>query len=56
MKLVEDERIRPVIYPEHYIGLEDIPDALRDLEAHKTWGRAIVRINERAEAEQKARL
>lgn len=56
MELVDAGKIKPVIYKEDYRGLEDVPGALGDLKAHKAWGRAIVRINEAAEAEQKARL
>jgi D-arabinose 1-dehydrogenase-like Zn-dependent alcohol dehydrogenase len=56
MELVDAGNIKPVIYKEHYRGLEDVPRALEDLKAHKAWGRAIVRINEAAENEHKARL
>lgn len=57
MKLVEAGRIKPVIYKEQYDGaLEAIPKALEDLKAHRTWGRAIVRINKEGETEQKAKL
>ena len=56
MKLVDSGSIRPIIYKEEYMGLEAIPRALGDLRTHKAWGRAILRINEEAEAEQKAKL
>ncbi|KAF2467151.1 zeta-crystallin [Lindgomyces ingoldianus] len=62
MGLVEAGRIKPVIYKEQYQGLGEICRALEDLQMHKTWGRAILRINEgmevdiETEAEQKARL
>ncbi|KAI4951007.1 hypothetical protein J4E86_007516 [Alternaria arbusti] len=58
MKLVEDGKIRPVIYKEDYWGLETVSRALEDVRERKTWGRAVIRISE-AEAdktEQKARL
>ncbi|KAF2192253.1 NAD(P)-binding protein [Zopfia rhizophila CBS 207.26] len=56
MKLVDGGRIKPVIYKEQYKGLEQIARALKDLEAHRTWGRAILTINEQAEAEQRPKL
>ncbi|KAH9863267.1 hypothetical protein IAQ61_009544 [Plenodomus lingam] len=58
MKLVDARRIKPVIYKEVYMGLEAVPRALEDAKEHKAWGRAILRIDESAEAEDanKARL
>lgn len=58
MKLVEDGKIRPVIYNEDYWGLEAVSRALEDVRARKAWGRAVIRIFEAEEdkAEQKARL
>ncbi|PSN70127.1 NAD(P)-binding protein [Corynespora cassiicola Philippines] len=50
-KLVDQGHIRPVIYRESYDGLEELPRALDDLEKHKVWGRAVLRVNEDAEAE-----
>ncbi|KAJ4373996.1 transcription elongation factor spt5 [Neocucurbitaria cava] len=51
MKLVETGKIRPVVYKEEYWGLEAVPRALEDARRHKSWGRAILRINEDAERE-----
>jgi transcription elongation factor SPT5 len=58
MKLVEDGKIRPVIYKENYWGLEAVSRALEDVSARKTWGRAVVRVCEDEEDsnEEKARL
>ena len=56
MRLVEEGKVKAVIYNEDYRGLEAVPRALRALEAHKAWGRAVLRINEEAENEVKAKL
>lgn len=56
MSLVDSGSIKPVIYPTEYRGLEELPKALEDLRSKKVWGRAILRINEDAEAAGKARL
>ncbi|KAH3982841.1 hypothetical protein HBH51_035310 [Parastagonospora nodorum] len=58
MKMVDQGKIKPVIYKEDYRGLESVSRALEDAKTHKAWGRAILRINEGAEEElnSKARL
>lgn len=55
MSLVESGKIQPVIYKEEYRGLEAVPKALQDAKDHKAWGRAILRIDERAEKELQQR-
>lgn len=49
MRLVEQGRIEPVIYKENYVGPESVPKALEDAKTHKSWGRAVLRIDEGAE-------
>ncbi|KAI4936400.1 hypothetical protein J4E85_001730 [Alternaria conjuncta] len=58
MNLVEDGKIRPVIYKEDYWGLEAVSRALEDVRERKAWGRAVIRVCEVEEdtTEQKARL
>ena len=59
MGLVNDGKIKPIIYREEYRGLEAVPKALEDAKHHRTWGRAVLRIDENAEKEfeqQKAKL
>ncbi|KAF2265293.1 zeta-crystallin [Lojkania enalia] len=56
MKLVESRKIKPVIYKEKFEGLASIPQALIDLKERKTWGRAVVRINEEAERGERPKL
>ncbi|KAF1934051.1 zeta-crystallin [Didymella exigua CBS 183.55] len=59
MKLVDSGKIQPVIYKEEYRGVEAVPQALKDAENHKSWGRAVLRIDDNAENElqrQKSRL
>ncbi|KAF2856872.1 NAD(P)-binding protein [Plenodomus tracheiphilus IPT5] len=58
MKLVDAGKIEPVIYKEQYMGLEAVPRALEDAKEHRTWGRAVLRINEDAEKDDldRARL
>ncbi|USP82615.1 Quinone oxidoreductase-like protein 2 -like protein [Curvularia clavata] len=46
LRLVEGGSIRPVVYKENYGGLDAVSKALQDVKAHKTWGRAVVRICE----------
>jgi NADPH:quinone reductase-like Zn-dependent oxidoreductase len=46
MKMVEEGKIRPVVYKEEYWGLEAVPRALENAKQHKTWGRAVLRIDE----------
>jgi D-arabinose 1-dehydrogenase-like Zn-dependent alcohol dehydrogenase len=57
--MVEDGKIQPVIYAKNYLGLDAVPEALKDAQKHKTWGRAVLRINEGAETyllQKKSRL
>jgi D-arabinose 1-dehydrogenase-like Zn-dependent alcohol dehydrogenase len=56
MTFVENGSIKPVIFKEKYDGLSSIPRALEDLKGRKTWGRAVLTINEQAENEQAAKL
>ncbi|KAH8723910.1 zeta-crystallin [Phaeosphaeriaceae sp. PMI808] len=57
MRLVEEEKIKPIIYKEVYDGLDSVRRALEDAKAHKVWGRAVLRIDElEREESQKARL
>lgn len=51
MKLVEAGKIQPVIYKEDYRGLDSVPRALEDAREHRAWGRAVLRIYEKAEIE-----
>ncbi|KAH9868574.1 hypothetical protein J1614_007646 [Plenodomus biglobosus] len=51
MRLVDAGKIEPVIYKEQYLGLEAVPRALMDANEHRAWGRAVLRINEKAETE-----
>ena len=58
MKMVEQDKIKPVIFKEDYRGLESLSRALEDAKTHKAWGRAILRIGEGEEdgLNRKARL
>ncbi|KAH8638183.1 hypothetical protein IG631_05953 [Alternaria alternata] len=60
IKLVDDGKIRPIIYKEEYAGLETVSKALEDVKARKAWGRSVVRICDekqmRENGGQKARL
>lgn len=51
MKMVDEGLIKPVVYKKNYVGLDSIPRALEDMEARKTWGRALVTIAEEAAEE-----
>lgn len=56
MKLVENGKIRPVIYKEEYKGLESVARAMEDAKTHKAWGRAVLRIGEGSESGAKPKL
>ncbi|CAN9228821.1 unnamed protein product [Alternaria alternata] len=60
IKLVDNGKIRPIIYKEEYAGLEMVSKALEDVKARKAWGRSVVRICDeeqmRENGGQKARL
>jgi D-arabinose 1-dehydrogenase-like Zn-dependent alcohol dehydrogenase len=58
MALVKDAKIKPVIYTEAYRGLGELPRAMEDLKARRVYGRAVLRIDEKAEVEaaEKAKL
>lgn len=51
MSLVDSGKIQPVIYKEEYQGLEAVSRALQDAKDHKAWGRAILRVDDKAERE-----
>jgi D-arabinose 1-dehydrogenase-like Zn-dependent alcohol dehydrogenase len=51
MQLVDNGCIKPIIYDAEYRGLEAISEALEDAKEHRAWGRAVLRINEKAEEE-----
>jgi NADPH:quinone reductase-like Zn-dependent oxidoreductase len=55
MGMVEAGQIEPVIYSEDYRGLEVVVRALEDAKTHKAWGRAVLRINEETEGEEKSK-
>jgi NADPH:quinone reductase-like Zn-dependent oxidoreductase len=55
MEMIRGGKIKPVIWKEKY-GLDDVPQALQDLQAHRVAGRAVVTIDDKAEDELKARL
>jgi D-arabinose 1-dehydrogenase-like Zn-dependent alcohol dehydrogenase len=55
MRLVEEGKVKPVVYREVYRGLEGVGRALEDMKMRKTWGRAVLRIGEDVE-DAKARL
>jgi NADPH:quinone reductase-like Zn-dependent oxidoreductase len=56
MTMVDQGKIKPVIYRERYEGLSEVSRALMDLKERRTWGRAIVTIDEKAETELMSKL
>ncbi|ORY19701.1 zeta-crystallin [Clohesyomyces aquaticus] len=56
MKMVDQGKIKPVIYKKKYEGLRDVSEALLDLKERRTWGRAIVTINGHGETEVAPKL
>jgi NADPH:quinone reductase-like Zn-dependent oxidoreductase len=55
MQMVEEGKIRPVIYDEEYRGLGSVVRALEDARTHKAWGRAVLRIDEEGEGGKKSK-
>lgn len=53
MKLVQEGKIQPLIYKESYRGLQSITTAMEDARTHKTWGRAVLTIDEAVDAERR---
>ncbi|KAH8906195.1 NAD(P)-binding protein [Coniochaeta sp. PMI_546] len=47
--LIDEGKIRPVVYDEVYKGLESVPRALKDLEERKVWGKAVVQVDQEEE-------
>ncbi|OIW25952.1 NAD(P)-binding protein [Coniochaeta ligniaria NRRL 30616] len=47
--LIEEGKIKPVVYDEVYKGLESVPRALKDLEDRKVWGKAVVQVDDEEE-------
>lgn len=52
MGLVSSGKLVPQVYDPIFDGLDKVVDGLRDLEARKTWGKAVVRVRK----EDKAKL
>jgi len=44
LQLIESDRLKPVIYEPLYDGLETVSGALADLDARRTWGKAVIRV------------
>jgi len=56
-EMIRRGKIRSTIYEHRYEGLEQVPQALKDLGSRKIWGKAVVKINPTAEEKDKrARL
>ncbi|KAF2755405.1 zeta-crystallin [Pseudovirgaria hyperparasitica] len=56
MKLANEGKIKPVIYNVEYAGLESVPRALKDMEARKPWGRAIITIADEEALKDRSKL
>ena len=56
-EMIRRGKIRSTIYEHRYEGLDQVPQALKDLAGRKIWGKAVVKINPMAdEKDPKARL
>ncbi|OCF36713.1 alcohol dehydrogenase [Kwoniella heveanensis BCC8398] len=42
--LLQEGKVKQVLYPKQYVGLEKVSEGLGDIESRKTWGKAVVRI------------
>jgi len=42
MKMLEAGQLRPTVFEREYKGLESIVTAMKDLQARKVWGKAVV--------------
>jgi NADPH2:quinone reductase len=44
MSLLSSGKVVPILYEPVYDGLDDVTQALADLEGRKTWGKAVIRV------------
>ena len=44
MRLVDDGKIKPVVYNGKYTGVDGVKKGLLDMETRSVWGRAVVEI------------
>ncbi|WVQ99274.1 hypothetical protein IAU59_006406 [Kwoniella sp. CBS 9459] len=44
LDLLQEGKVKQVLYPKEYIGLDRVSEGLGDIESRKTWGKAVVRI------------
>ncbi|KAH6667089.1 quinone oxidoreductase [Plectosphaerella plurivora] len=54
--LIDDGKIVPVVYDHEYRGLESVSQVLKDLASRRTWGKAIVRLEQPTAKPVEARL
>ncbi|KAH7353969.1 quinone oxidoreductase [Plectosphaerella cucumerina] len=54
--LIDDGKIVPVVYDHEYRGLESVSQALKDLAGRRTWGKAIIRLEQPTAVSVGARL
>jgi NADPH2:quinone reductase len=41
----ESGLLRPTVYEQEYIGLDSVKRAMKDLQARKVWGKAVIRLD-----------
>ncbi|WVF71614.1 hypothetical protein IAT40_006422 [Kwoniella sp. CBS 6097] len=44
LDLLQEGKVKQILYPKRYIGLEKVSEGLGDIENRKTWGKAVVKI------------
>jgi hypothetical protein len=55
-QMVDSGAIKSVVYDKSYNGLGDIQNALMDMDTHKVWGRAVVRVLQDGDTTTKSRI
>lgn len=46
--LISSGRLVPTVFEPSYDGLKSVPQGLLDIEARKTWGKAVIRVKSEA--------
>jgi NADPH2:quinone reductase len=46
MALIEAGLLRPTVFDRKYSGLSQVPSAMNDLAARKTWGKCVITLDD----------
>lgn len=49
----ESGKLKPTVYEKEYRGLESVPQAMKDVQDRRVWGKAVILVNKNAKQEAK---